>query len=73
MTTPLMSSMSGNRARSAFGSNCHVNGWLGHLGGHGVSFQDETAMGLTVTAAKGYSPQPTVKRITPGNLAGGLT
>jgi hypothetical protein len=73
MTTPLTLSMSGNRARSAFGSNCHVNGWLGQLGGHAVSFADETVMGATVIAAEGYSPKPTVKRTTPGYLAGGLT
>lgn len=73
MTTPLMLSMSGHLARPAFGSNCTANGWLGHLGGHAVSFQDATGMSASVIAATGYSPEPTVKRATPGNLVGGLT
>jgi hypothetical protein len=73
MTTPLTFSTSGDRARSAVGSNCHVNGWLGHLGGHAVSFVDASAMGATVIGAEGYSPKPTAMRTTPGNLVGGLT
>ena len=73
MTTPLMLSMPGDRARSAFGSNCPANGWLGHLGGHALSFADASGMNATVIGAKGYSPEPTVKRATPGNLVGGLT
>ncbi|MET0910952.1 MAG: hypothetical protein ABWZ99_15910 [Ilumatobacteraceae bacterium] len=78
MTEAPTFSMSSGRARSSFAvdaqidhmANCHVDRWLG---GHGVSAIDATVTGATFAGAKGYSPTTTVKRLTPGNLAGGLT
>ena len=79
MNEATMCSMSGGRARSSFAvndhlidslANCHVDRWLG---GHGVSALGATVSGATFAGAKGYSPTATAKRITPGNLTGGLT
>ena len=75
MTEATMLSMSNGRARSSFlvndhVGNCHVDRWLG---GQDMSAIGATVVGATFASAKGYSPKTTAKRITPGNLTGGLT
>ncbi len=76
MTEATMFSMSSGRApvvvprHMTTSGNCHVDRWLG---GHGLSAIGATVVGATFAGAKGYSPKTTAKRITPGNLVGGLT
>ena len=75
MTEATMFAMSSGRARSSFPVDsrvvsCHMDRWLG---GHDLVAIRATVVGATVAAAKGYSPNTTAKRNTPGTLAGGLT
>ena len=75
MTEAIMLSTLSGRARSSYlvndhVGNCHVDRWLG---GQDMSATGAIVVGATFANATGGFPQTTVKRITPGNLAGGLT